>query len=144
MNTVLPKIEATGDESLLEVVPVASILGTHQSAPTTALTPPTSSTAAASSLAPEVKPYTSLSQTKVERFLNNPRTMMGVKFMCAPPNAEGEYLEGDWRLLSHAVCIGDDDSIDEEYTVQLGAISDGPMAMSRDELQYLLSYSRIP
>ena len=146
MNTVLPKIEATGDESLLEVAPVASILGTHQPAADPApLTPPPSSEVKTPAFSKENQPYASLSQTKVEGFLNNPRTMMGVKFMCAPPSTADEDLQGDWTLASHVVCIGDDDSVDEEYAVRLGAITDGPilMTMSRDEVQYLLSYSRL-
>ena len=80
MNTVLPKIEATGDESLLEVVPVASIIGTHQpAADPMPLTPPPSSPAEApSSPVDKPQPYTSLSQMEIDNFLERPHTIMGV------------------------------------------------------------------
>ena len=145
MTTVMPKIEATGDESLLEVVPAASILGTHQPIvdPEPLTPPPSSPVEVPSSPADKPQPYASLFQTKVEHFLNNPRTMMGVKFICSPPNTENAGLQGEWTLEAHAIRIGDDDTVDEEYEVRLAASPDALMTLSRDEVQYLLKFSHV-
>lgn len=148
MTVVLPKILATGDETFLEVVPVAAILGTPLPAAGPAPpTPPASSPIkASSSPMDERQPYASLSQTEVHDFLKDPRTMMGTRFTCAPPiaDAEGdEDLKGEWRLVAHTLRLGDDEDLEEEYAIRHEAYPDGPMPMSKDEVEHLLMYSRV-
>ena len=143
--TVLPRIEAAGDESLLQVVPVASILGTQQPvadpAPLASL--PSSPPEAPSSPVNKPQAYASLSQLEIDDFLDRPRTMMGVRFICSPPNAEDEELEGEWCLVAHASHLDEDQVLEEEYQVRLESFPDGPMPMGRDEVEYLLMFSRL-
>ena len=84
-----------------------------------------------------------MSRTKVNHFLDNPHTMMGVKFLCTHRSQENEDVEGEWNLVSHSICIGDDDAVEDEYQIQLKSASDGPVAMGREEVRYLLAFSRI-
>lgn len=137
----MPKIDA-GNESLLEVVPVASILRAHQSRSHPDLPTPTPSSPVEPPSA-GIKPYIAISRAQAEHFLDSPRTMMGVKFTCTPPSEGDEDLVGEWKLVSHSVCIGDDDVVDDEYMIRLDAFKDGPVAMGRDEVQYLLAFSLV-
>ena len=84
-----------------------------------------------------------MSQAEVNRFLDNPRTIMGVRFVCSVPDEEDEDLMGQWSILSHLTRVDPGRGIDDEFQVQLEAFSDGPVAMGRDEVEYLLAYSRM-
>ena len=141
MATVMPRIAATGDESLLTVIPVTSILGIRQPVDAAPPNTPPARSAERPSAPVVVEPYVWLAKSQADRYLNTPRAMMGRRFTCKPPNAEDENLEGDWQLMSHAVRIGDEDTVEDEYQVRFEGSSDGSVAMDRDEVQYLLAFS---
>ena len=85
-------------------------------------------------------PRKCMSGDEVDRFLRNPSTLVGERFISAPPRGMGNG--GEWRVVSYTVHEGNQ-GVEHEYQVVLQAFGEDRLRMVEEEVRFLLQYSTV-
>ncbi|EJF66301.1 hypothetical protein DICSQDRAFT_152266 [Dichomitus squalens LYAD-421 SS1] len=84
-----------------------------------------------------------VSREDVDRFLNNPNTLVGKRFVHSTQGEGQDQSDSDygtWHVTSYTVRVADG-GVEHEYQVVLEALGGGALPMDGDEVRYLLQDS---
>lgn len=88
------------------------------------------------------EPQAIIAITEIAGYLSNPQTLLGKRFLHAPPPDEEQDYKGWWEAESYSVRMREG-HIDHEFVVRLEAFDADPLPMGKDDVELLLQHSTL-